>query len=182
MENDNRISNPFPHAMRWGLLIGACFGLNFLLSTSTSTVTAAISWLIEAFILVATWRIGKNYRDTEAGGSLSFYRAFSYIFILYFFAGLIGALVKLLYTQYVNPGYLDGLMEQTLQVLQQLKIDLPEDSAGQLRQLMTPVQFTMQSFMADTLLGALLGLLYAPFLRKTEKNDHNEHLDSSASV
>lgn len=166
--------NPVGHAMKWGLLIGACFAVNFILSATGITVLSLLTYLVEIFILIATWRIAKNYRDEELGGEITFGKAWSYLFMLFFFASLIGGIVKWVYLQWIRPDYLDTMFSQAMLLLEQLNVELPDDTAEQFQRMLTPIRYTMQMITSDTLLGALLGLIYAPFLKRKNNHDGEE--------
>ncbi|MBR1809246.1 MAG: DUF4199 domain-containing protein [Paludibacteraceae bacterium] len=160
--------NPLPNAMKNGFTLGLLFSANFLLSVAQSAIVQLLTYLIIAFILVFTLRCARNFRDNESGGQISFYRCFSYIFLLFFFAALISAAVKLVYLNYINTDYLPRLVEATKKTMEQLKIEVPANSEDFFSIILHPSQFIMQTVMADTMLGAMLGLLYAPFLKKTK--------------
>lgn len=168
MEKISSRPNPMNHAMRWGLLIGACFAVNFLLSVSGIVWLNVLTYLIEILILVLAWRFAKNYRDQECGGVITFGRAWTYIFLLFFFASLIGGIVKFVYLQWINPEYLANILSQSMIMLEQAKIEIPQDSINLIEQLLTPIYYTFQNIMADMFLGAILGLIYAPFLKRKE--------------
>lgn len=161
--------NPLPNAMKNGFTLGLVFSANFLLSVSNSSFVQLITYFLLAFILIFTWRSAKSFRDKESEGQISFYRCFSYIFLLFFFASLISAAVKLVYLNFINTNYLPQLVEQTKKVMEQLKIEIPQNSADFFSIILNPSQFIMQTVMADTMLGAIIGVLYAPFIKRTQQ-------------
>ncbi len=182
-ENAQIRPNPSSHAMKWGMVIGACFAANFLLSASGIAALSVLTYLLEAVILVLSWRVTRSYRDTECGGVMSFGQVWWYITLLFFFASLIGAIVKWGYMKWINTGYLDDLFSQTMLLLEQMKVELPEAAVEQVEAMMTPTQFAMQSIFSDTLLGALLGLIYAPFLKSKKPLENGEtNIDSDSSA
>ena len=166
----NIFVNPLPSAMKNGVSLGVIFSLNFILTPSSNAVVQVLTYVILVFIMLSTWRYTCMFRDNESGGSISFYRAFSYIFLLFFFASLISAAVKLVYLKYINTNYLSDLFAATEKVIQQLQIQMPEGYNAALSDMLSPIKFTMQTLMVDTMLGAILGLLYAPFIKREKKN------------
>ncbi len=52
--------------------------------------------------------------------------------------------------------------------MEQLKIEMPANDDF-FSTILNPVKFTMQTVMADTMLGMLLGLVYAPIVRRNSK-------------
>ena len=167
MENTpNTFVNPMPHAMRNGFSVGLLFSANFLLSTSNNAFVQALTYAAIVMIAVFAWKAACDFRDREAEGIISFYRVFSYIFLLFFFASLISALVKLVYLKYINTDYLSQLLDSTLKFVEQAKITIPEGSEDALKSMLSPISFTMNTVMADMLIGAVIGLCYAPFIKK----------------
>ncbi len=160
--------NPLPHAMRSGLSLGLLFSANFLLSTSSSAFMQVLTYFVIALIALSAWRYVCRFRDTESEGTISFYRAFSYVFLLFFFAALISAAVKLVYLKYINTNYLVHMISATEEVMQQLNLGEMINDNPSWKSIVNPINFIMQSTMLDTLLGALLGLCYAPFVKRTE--------------
>lgn len=166
--------NPLPHAMRWGLTLGLLFSANFLFGTSTNILLQTLTYAITVSIAVITWRVVSGFRDNESRGIITFYRVFSYIIMLYFFAALVSAIVKLIYLRYINPTYLQGLIETTMKFLSEANIELPAGYEQSLSTMLNPIHFIMQITMFNTLIGAIIGLFYAPFIKRSEP-DSNKH-------
>ena len=168
-EKQNIFVNPMPHAMRNGISLGLLFSANFILSAGESAILQAMTYIVIMMIAVYIWKAVVNFRDKESDGAISFYRAFSYIFLLVVFASLISAIVKLIYLRYINTNYLDKLFAATQKFVEAANLQMPEGSESALRELLDPVKFTMNTLMADMLLGTIAGLLYAPFVRKKQE-------------
>ena len=166
-ESPVTFANPLPHAMRSGVSAGLLFAANFLLSTSDNSFLQAITYVVIVMIAVYTWRAATNFRDKESDGAITFYRAFSYVFLLFFFASLISAIVKLIYLKYIDTEYLSKLLSSSMKLIEQLNLTMPEGGDEALQSFLTPINFVMNTVMADMLLGMVLGLVYAPFLKKS---------------
>lgn len=171
MENPNlgqtpRVVSPFSHAMRWGMLLGLCFIVNFLMSVSGIAVLSFFTWVLDIFILYLVYRIAKNYRDKECEGQIRYGQVFSYILLLFFFAALIAGVVKYIYLQFIAPDYLNTLYNQTMLLLESLGTNLPENFDVQLQQLLQPIQYTFQSITSDCFLGCFVGVIYGFFIRR----------------
>lgn len=160
------LPNPFGHSMKYGLQIGACLGIAFILSAIGKTGLAVAAWLIQIMVLVFAYRYARHYRDTECGGKMRYSQAFSYILLLFFFAALVGGLIKFLYMQYIDPTFLERMFSESMLLFEQMGLELPAEQIAQVETLMTPINYTLQVIMGDCLLGLLLGLVYGLFLKR----------------
>lgn len=162
------VYNPFPHAMRWGLAVGACFIVTFFMSVSGIAVLSMLTWAVDIGVLYLIYRIVCNYRDTECGGQIRYFQVFSYVLLLVLFASLVASAVKYAYLQFLAPDYLPSLYNQVMLLLEEMNVDLPAGFSDQLKVLMQPIQYAMQSITAECFLGCLIGVIYGFFIRRTE--------------
>jgi len=149
-----------------GLLIGILFSINFLLSISKITPLILISYVLMGFILIATYRTAIRFRDKECMGEINFNKAFSYIVLTYFFAALISSVVKYVYFQFINPEYLPKLLNESLKTLEMLKLPIETTPYDQMEKMMKPATFSLQYIWMNVLLGTIIGLIMAPFIKK----------------
>lgn len=159
-------SNPVAHAMRYGLVLGACFTANFLLSASSTPLLALLTYPIQIYIWVFAYRSARTFRDNECGGIIGYRSVVSYITQLFFFGALIGGVIELIYLKYIAPDYLENMFNEAMLLLEQLNIDLPEASIDTAHSLMRPTQYVLQFITGKCIGGLLLGLIYAFFIRK----------------
>ena len=97
------------HTMRLGIVIGICMALDFILSSAEGTALKFLSFFVEAYIIIQSFRMARLYRDMELGGYISFKTAFKYIFMLFFFGAIIAAFVRIIYMRYIDTDLLlDG--------------------------------------------------------------------------
>lgn len=154
-------------AMKSGLILGVLFSFNFLISL---TGIPFISWLIFGVIIYMTYRITIEYRDKEAGGSLSYGQSFMYIFFTYFFAALISAFVKFVFYQFISPNGLNELYNQTITILEGNSALFPEDMldqvSGSLKSLLRPAPYALYSLFANMIGAVFAGLIIAAFTKK----------------
>ncbi len=163
------VYNPFPHAMRWGLVLGACLTVNFFMSVSGNAVLSLLTWVLDIGILYLVYRIVCNYRDKECGGQMRYFQVFSYILLLFFFASLVASAVKYVYLQFLAPDYLTSLYNQVMLLLEEMNVNLPAGFSDQFRVLMQPIQYAMQSITTECLLGGFIGIIYGFIVRRTKQ-------------
>lgn len=158
--------NIFKSAMFNGLIMGVLFSINFLLSISKNTFLALLSYLVISFILVGIYRMSIRFRDIECGGTIKYSKAFSFIVFTFFFAALISSIVKYIYFQFINPAYLDELLNESMKALQILKIPIDNAAYDQMVKVMKPATFSLQYIWMNVILGSILGLIMAAFVKK----------------
>ncbi len=168
-EQEPRIVSPFSHAMRWGLLVGLCFIVNFFLSVPNILVLSLLTWVLDVFILYFVYRITCNYRDKECDGQIRYSQVLSYVILLMFFAALVAGIVKFIFLQFISPDYLSSLYNQTMLQLEGIGFDIPADFSDEFEKMMQPIQYTFQSITGDCFLGCILGLIYGFCIRRSKQ-------------
>ena len=159
-------SNIFKSAMLNGLIMGVLFSINFLLSISKVTFLVLLSYLIISFILVGIYRMSVRFRDVECGGNIKYGKVFSFIVLTFFFAALISSIVKYVYFQFINPTYLDELLNESLKAIQMMKIPIDNASYDQMSKVMKPATFSLQYIWMNVIVGSIVGLIMAAFVKK----------------
>ena len=166
-------ANPYPYAMRGGLIIGILYAMSFLFAASGISVLSALTYLISVIAIVLAYRFTRAYREKDCNGIISFGQVFWFILLLFFFAGVVSAVVKLFYLRFINPDFLETTFNQAMTVLEQMKVEIHEESIDLLHQLMQPTEYVMQSLMGDVLTGCFWGLVFAPFIRRNPQDQQN---------
>lgn len=164
MEEQKR-PNTIQHAMDKGLFMGMLFAANTIISSSESTFAYFIHIFLEALILVVAYRAAVDYMQTETDGKITVFQSFSYILNLFFFASLISALCSIIYFKYISPEYMTRLYEQSKPLLDKLLSDAGQ-SDNDIKSLFTAEQFAMSCIVRDCMIGMILGLIYAPLLKR----------------
>ena len=153
-------------AMSYGLILGALFSANFLLSIPNSSLLGLLSWLVVAAILVATYKMSIRFRDNDCEGFISYGKAFSLIVLMFFFAAIISAFVKFIYLQFIDPAFLERQMEQTMLLLESMSFPITDDIYNAMSIVLTPISFSMISVFTNMLLSVFVGLVMAAFVKK----------------
>ncbi len=169
--------SPFRHAMRYGLALGAAIVLLFVCMTIPHALTSIATPLLMGVIVWLTYRFAKHFRDTECSGTISYYHAFSYILILFFFASLVAGVLRYGYLEFVHTSYLTDSFNQAMVLFEQMQVEMPSEVVDEMRRIMTPTRFTMQFIMVDCMVGMFLALIVAIFVRKNPTpNEENATL------
>lgn len=157
----------FKSAMRYGIPMGVIFSINFILTTFKSPIVNLLTYFVMFVCIYLTYRITCKYRDEYNNRELSYGKGWTFITLLYFFAGIISSVVKYIYFQFINPEYLSELFNQTLLILEEFPVNKQElDISENIESLLSPVNYSLQYLWINTMLGALLGLIMAVFTKK----------------
>ncbi|VBB48360.1 membrane hypothetical protein [uncultured Paludibacter sp.] len=162
-------------AMKYALILGAFFSLNFLFAVSQNSFLILLSNLILILSIVYTYRFTVRYRDIENNGAISYGYAFLYILLLYFFASIIAGAVVLIYCKFVNPAYLLSMMEdpnmqKSISIVTSMMGISEKQVEESLNLLLSPTTYALQYIWGNTFLGVIVGLVLAVFVKK---NAHN---------
>ena len=165
-------TNVLNAAMKYGLIMGLIFSVNFLLSVTGNPIISLLGYLVVAVILVLTYRFSVAYRDKENGGTITFGHAFFFIMLLFLFAAIISSLIKFIYFKYLNVEYLPQLLEQSITVMNQMQeqfhFNIPDDYYQNMENMMNPATYTLQFIWVNVILGVFVGLIMAPFIKKNK--------------
>lgn len=160
--------NLFKYAMKYGMIMGALFSVNFLLSTLGNATGNILSYVVIGAISYCTYYFTIIFREKECDGALSYGKGLNYIITLYFFAAIISSAVKLLFFTWVNPEYLPNLLNQSLLLLESMNLPTEEFnmSSQMLDKMMSPAFYAMQTLWINVFIGLFVGLVVATFTKK----------------
>ncbi len=157
--------NPMKHAMKYGLILGVLFALNFLLSVTGVVALQLLSYVLVVAIVYFTYRFTVHYRENERSGSLSFWQGFSYVMWLFLFAALVSSVFKLLYLKFIAPDYLAAMLNDTLLVLESMQYPMGDGELAQIERMMQPARFALASLWVNVLSAIFLGPIVASFAK-----------------
>ncbi len=165
MENKTNILNS---AMRNGLILGILFSLNFGLSVVQNPYLGLLSNLVVALIIYLTYRLTVRFRDKENSGILSFGKGFLYVFLLFFFASIISAGVKYVYLQFINTNHLSNILNMTMQVMEQVMPNVPEEMYDATEKMLTPINYVLMTSWSNLLASLFVGVVIGLIVKKEE--------------
>lgn len=153
-------------AMFNGLIMGVIFSINFIFSVSKITALILLTNLLAVFILIGIYRMVIRFRDIECKGFISYWKAFSLILLTFFFAAVISSVVKYVYFQFINPGYLDQMFQETMKVLSSMKFEINDTMIDQTKSMLKPASYTLVFIWTNVFMGLVVGLIMAAFVKK----------------
>ena len=115
----------------------------------------------------------RHFRDEARDGIISFRRAYAYIVLSFFYAGLLLAVVMFVYFNFIDDGFLLGRFTQmfnTAEGQQALQMyGMKEQMAQGLKQLaeMRPIDYALNMLTFNIITGFLLGVPIALLMQRT---------------
>ncbi len=152
----------------------ACFLGNFI-----NPLWGLVSLLIGvASIVWASMRL-RRFRDNILNGVISFRRAFCYSVLIYLYASLIMAVGQYVYLQFIDNGYLMTQYTETisrpefktvmdLYGIKKGDMSLAMDTLNALK----PIDFALQFFTMDIILGVIISLPMASMIMSRKKRNY----------
>ena len=154
-------------AMRFGLSMGIYWLVKyvFFMFSIRWAGMSIIFWALTIAVPFIAYQMTKRYRE-EIGGSISFFHAWSFGTLLYFFAALILSIEAYIFYRYVaSPDYISNAMKQTLDLLRQTNLK-PETIEQFSTMNFTPITMAIQGIFNNTFYGVIFSIPVAALLCK----------------
>lgn len=152
-------------AMRQGLVMGCMFTANFVVSTMPSI--ALISWLIQGTILWYAYHSGVKCRQEILEGEMSYGAGLWFVIQLFLYSSMVAGVFKYIYLKWIDTGYLAELMTTMKALVDTGTMPITQEEADLMMEVLTPENMAIYSIAADTMIGFVLGLVLAMFLKRS---------------
>lgn len=152
-----------------GLAMGAAISSRFWLNLQNNGWAAAVSFLVLFLMFTAmTWWL-RTYREKMQIAKLTFGEVMRFTFLVFAIGALFSSIVKYYYFSQLKPFYFQALLEEASQMMREM--DYPKELVAQSKELLTPGVYATGSFILNTILGLLMGVVTWPMIR----NEQNMH-------
>jgi hypothetical protein len=159
------------NAVTYGLMTGAVVIVySLLLYIANLYLNKTLGYISYAILLGGMVWGTLEYRKKMAGGFISYGQAFTSSFLIGLFAGILGSVYMLIFAQFINPGFINEIIEQSRVALQAKNMteDQIETALEWTRKFTTPVMMLIWGLVGYTLISLILGLIAAIFLKKVD--------------
>jgi prepilin signal peptidase PulO-like enzyme (type II secretory pathway) len=127
-----------------------------------------------ALAVVILFIFTRSYRDKEMGGFISYGQAFKLAFMIYLVATLIMIIYNVIFTKFIDPGYMERVMQVTSEAMENAmrKRGLPEDQISIMldriaeRSKPTIVKTILTSLISGVISGAITSAFSSAFAKK----------------
>ena len=162
----------------YGLITGvAMIVLSLILFLVDLYMNKAVSWIGYAIGLGGMVWGTLDYRKKYTNGFLTYGQAFSSIFWIGMFAGILSSVYIFLFAQYIHPQFISELLDQARAALissgQNLTDEQIEQAVSMQAKFMSPVMMTIWGLVAYAIMSAIAGLILAIFLKKVDPSLKN---------
>jgi hypothetical protein len=160
-------------ALKWGLITGITLVVySIILYTFNLTTNAAFSLIIYG-IMIGGLILGMREYRTNNGGYMTYGEGMGLGALLSAVAGLLSSAFTVFYTQIIDPGFQERMIEQVRDQMEgQGKIS--DEQIDQAIKLMQKFQSPGLQFMfglfGTILIGVVLSLIIAAFIRRNKTN------------
>ena len=117
----------------------------------------------------------RRFRDEDLHGVISLMRGWAFVILVFFYAGILLALVQYVYFAYLDHGYLVSSFQSALSspdataALEQYGLSESLSENIQLLSELRPIDFALNGLTVNITLGILLGLPISLILHRTKK-------------
>lgn len=148
------------------LIIGGLLSLKFLLSASKIGVLGLIANIISILIIYLMYRFSTQYRENECNGSISYGKAFGFIFKLYFYGTIISSLIALFYTSVINKDFLPVFLNDILSIYDKMNFPINDSTYKIFEVIYKPIPFALLNISSGIFTATFWGLIWAAFVKK----------------
>lgn len=145
--------------------------VSYILGLS-SPLLSMLSILLMVLTPFFVYRRVQNFRDCGRDGILSFARGWAFVVFVFFYAGLLFAIVQYAYFAFIDKGYLMESMIKMLStpeakemIAQSGMTDTMSESVHEI-QTMRPIDLSLNVLTTNILIGMLLGLPIAAVAKR----------------
>lgn len=158
-------ANALRHAMYYGLFLGLIFCLHFFLSTQKGLVFSILQTLITFCIPVVTYYFTADCKKRICENEMSYGTALWYGIQLFFYAAIISTAFKYVYFAYLKPEFLPNLIDESAALMEKIGSTKLAATPEELKELLTPINFSLNYLWIDLILGFFVSLVMAFFVR-----------------
>lgn len=162
-------------AMTYGLYLGIFWVIKFLFFIFSGTMGGlqAIFVVLSIAVPFFAYYLTLRYKR-DIGGHISFFHAWRFGTMLYFFAALLVSLEHFIFFQFIAPpDFMVNAIHQTIEMLKGTQVDTSTLEAISKTRL-TPIRLTIQLIFNNTFYGILLSIPVAAFVCQGTTSDNTE--------
>jgi hypothetical protein len=152
--------------MSYGLLLGIFWAVKyvfFILGVTTPSMQV-VYWTLTPLTLLFTYLFTYIYK-LLIGGKISFFHAWQFGILLYFFAALIISLGHYVFYRYIaSPDFISSSMNQAISLMKDMDLNMQMREAIDKITVPTPIQLAIQGIFNNVFYGVILSIPVAALL------------------
>jgi hypothetical protein len=157
----------------YGLITGAALIVfSLIMFLLDLYLNRAVNWIGYIFLIAGMVWGTIEYRKKYTNGFLTYGKAFTSCFWIGVFAGILSSVYLYIFVQFIHPGFINELLDQTRAGIMTSSPDLSDEQIEQTVEMsakfMTPVMMTIWGLVMNAIIAAVAGLILAVFLKKED--------------
>jgi hypothetical protein len=157
----------------YGLITGgAMIVLSLILFLLDLYMNRAVNWISYLVVIGGMVWGTLEYRKKYSNGFLTFGKAFSSVFMIGLFAGIVSSIYLYIFIQFIHPGFVNELLDQAraniLLSNPNMSDEQIEEAVSMSAKFMSPVMMVVWGLVTYAILSAIAGLILAIFLKKED--------------
>ena len=159
--------------------------LSLLWSIAFACMVAGLSQPLYSFlammlIVLTPFYVGvrlKRFRDEDRGGEISLLRGWAFAILVFFYGGILLAVVQYVYMAYMDNGYLLMALKRTLDspegklMVEQYGMSGNIEQSLNAIQELRPIDFALNMLTMNITAGIVLGLPIAAMMKRAKKDE-----------
>lgn len=177
MNNENLIARAV--MTRYATFCGTLMGLFWLAKFTLIPLGMVMPLLMFLFLVLSicvpfvAYAMARNFRNRYCGGVMNFGEAWLFLFLTFLYASLLTAMGYYIYFRFIDGGFILNALEETVNEFVATLPQIQREQMGaQMRELihaqrsLTPITIALQQMSQNLMLGAIMALIIAPFVKK----------------
>jgi len=166
------IKRKYKYAADYALILGGYIAIFFILDYlfPNNSIVSLLSMGGFLATPMVCFQLAKRYRDLALGGYIRYWQVWSFGIWLFFFAALLMSVLYYVRYQFLQPDFIAKAMNQSIQLLQQMKYPQKYVDAMINYGVPTTIKLVLTYLWMYIIGGALLFLLISPMVAR-KKDD-----------
>lgn len=162
------------HALIYGLITGVVMIVfSLVLYLANLHMNRVFGYISYIFILGGMVYGSLEYRKKYLNGFMTYGKAFSSCFLIGLFAGILSAIYMFFFAQFIHPGFVQELLEQSREQIVNSNPNMTEEEVDQAlaisARFMSAPFLAIWGLLANILISAIISLIIGLFLKKEDK-------------
>lgn len=162
------------HALVYGLITGVILIVfSLVLYLANLHLNKTLGYIGYIFIIGGMVYGTLEYRKKYLNGFMTYGKAFSSCFLIGVFAGILASVYMFFFAQFINPGFVQELLDQTREQMMSSNQNMTEEQLDQAlaisAKFMSPPFLAIWGLLAYIIISAILSLIIGLFLKKEDK-------------
>lgn len=180
MNNDKMIERAV--MTRYATFCGTLMGLFWLAKFTLVPLGIIMPLLMFLFLALSlcvpfiAYAMARNYRNRYRAGVIGFGEAWLFLFLIFLYASLLTAMGYFIYFRFIDGGFILNSLEEMVNEFLASLPQLQRDQFGtQMKELinaqrsLTPITIALQQMSQNLMIGAIMALIIAPFVKSSPK-------------